>query len=72
MTIMEVVHEDVHEISEVDVVDLEGFALRVAWHERTVEIGVVIVAHVIDEGAGYEPVSWSTDSIAFENLELGL
>jgi hypothetical protein len=56
----------------VDVVDLEGFVLRAPWDEWPVEIGPAVVAHVIYKGAGLEPVSRSTDFIAFEDLELGL
>ena len=51
-----------------NVVDLEGFILRTPWHEWAVEGGPVVVAHVIYEGAGLEPVSRSTNFIAFEDL----
>ena len=54
-----------------DVVDLEGF-IQNLWQEWAVEIGAAVLAHVIYESAGLEPVSWPTDFIAFENLELGL
>jgi len=56
----------------VDVVDLEGFVPRDPWHEWAVEVGAAVVAHIIHKGASLEPISWSTDFIAFENLELGL
>ena len=55
-----------------NVVDLERTVLRAPGHEWAVELGAVVVAHVIYEGAGPEPVSWSTEFIAFEDLELGL
>ena len=55
-----------------DVVDLEGFVMRTPWHEWAVEIGAAVVAHVIYKSAGLEPISWSTDFIAFENLKFGL
>jgi len=56
----------------VNVVDLERIVLRAPGHKWAVELGAVVVAHVIHEGAGLEPVSWSTDFIAFEDLEFGL
>ena len=72
MAVAEVVQEDVHKVSEVNVVDLERIVLRAPRHERAVELGAVVVAHVIYKLAGLEPVCWSTDLIAFEDLELGL
>ena len=55
-----------------NVVDLERVVLRAPRHEWAVELGAVVVAHVVYKGAGLESVSWSTDIIAFEDLELGL
>jgi hypothetical protein len=57
MTVTKVIKENVHQITEVNVVDLEGFVFGAPWHEWAVEIAVVIVAHIIYEGAGLEPVS---------------
>jgi len=56
----------------VDIIDLERIVLRGPWYERAIETGGAVVAHVIYKSAGLEPVSWSTDFIALENLELGL
>ena len=72
VTVAKVVQEDVHEVPEVEIVDLEGFILRVPWHKWAIETGAGVVAHVVHKGTGLEPVSWFTDLIAFEDLELGL
>ena len=54
------------------VVDFEGFVQGTSRHERPIEIGAMVVAHVIHKATGPGPISWSTELIALEDLEFGL
>lgn len=71
MMITEMVLDDIHKVLQVNVVDLERFFVKAPWQKWTVEVGVVIVAHVAYEGTGFEPISWRTDVIAIKDLKLG-
>jgi len=63
--------EDVHKVPKVDVVDPKGLIVKAPWQKRTIETGAAVVAHVIDEGAGFKPVSSRADFIIFKDLEFG-